>query len=303
MARDRHRHLSRRPRRQRHRVALAASLRRTERRLRQHEVRLVVVVNGQALVVGEPDEPGLLHPHHFHRRSHDQILVRTIVVVVHRGYGHGSRAVLLACRNRQQRTGLSEVVRFGRRVRPRRHRHRDIGLDNRVQARGHRALATVFGDGGRGDRERYPGLGLILEDMPITDLENRAAVAGCRKVQSDSSEGARPVVLVVRGRKRDYTRAAHRPGGYGQRAVGAQREVVGCREVIRVRFVDVDRYRHVVGQRLAQVRDDRAGPTLDHFARYWRDRQYRVVEIVVEDVDLVAGDGHEWTVGGRASSQ
>ena len=233
------------------------------------------------------------------------MLVRTVDGVVHRVYGHVPRAVLPACRNRQQRCGLGEVVRFRRHDRRRRHRYLDVAFDNRVQARGHHALTTIFGDAGRGDRQRHPRLGLVLEDYPSVIVEDPLLVdAGCREVQDDCS--ARTVVVVViRGGQRDHVRAVHRPGGYGQRAVGAQREVVGRRRVIRVRFVDTDRYGHLVGQRLVQVRGERAGATLEHLCRRRRHRHLHIPHIVIiDDNDLGAVvDAHELAVVGRRSSE
>ena len=237
----------------------------------------------------------MLHPHHFHRPPHDQILVRTIDVVVHRAYGHGSRAGLLACRNRQQRSGLGEVVRSRRHGRLRRHRHLDVALDNRVQARGHRALTIVFGDAGRGDRECHPGLYLVLQDVPVAVLSESVYACYRRDVEEDRSAGERSVVLVVRGRKRG-ARAAHIPGGYGKREVAAQRIIVGRRGVVHVCLVNTDPYRHVVGQRPAQGRDDRAGLALVEACRHRQDRQGRFGGIVIDGEDCCEDDSHEAVV-------
>ena len=254
---------------------------------------LVVVPDGQTLGVRVPNEPGLLHSHHVHRPGHDQILVWTVDVIVHRANGHGSRAGLLSRWDRQHRADLGEVTGCRRRPdRRRRYRHLDrlshlvLGY-LRVQPRRHRALTTVLRDAGRGNLQRHPGYGLVLENVPVAVLADPIPVyAGYRRdVEDDPSVEERPVVLVVRGRKRDITRAAHLAGGYGQCAVGAQRVIVGPHRVVHVRFVNTDRYRHVFGQRLAQVRDDLAGLALDHMCRHRRDRQPRTGGIVIEGVD------------------
>ena len=228
---------------------------------------LVVVPDRQALGAGEPDQPGLFHSHHIHhRRRHDQVFVRTVHAVVHRAYGHRPGAGLAVRRDRQQRAGLGEVA--GCRVPDRRrsHRHFDVACHKRVQARRHQALTTVFGDAGRCDRERHPGFGLVLDDLPVAvldDLSRRYACHGL-DVEYDSLRIESAEILVVHGRKRDPARAARLPGRYGQRAGGAYRVRAVRRVVVRVRLVECDGYRYFVGHGFGQIRDDLAGAALKH---------------------------------------